>query len=62
MGCNGDYCEIEVEPKPCPKCGRLPVVKLNMLTAWLKCPACGRCAIGSNRREAVKNWNKQEMK
>lgn len=58
MGCNNDYCEVEIEPKPCPKCGKFPVIKVNNLTAWIKCYDCGRCAVGGSKREAIRNWNK----
>lgn len=62
MACKDGYCEIEVEPKPCPTCNRFPVAKVNNLTAWLKCPVCGRCAIGGNKREAIKNWNRKDRR
>lgn len=57
MECANDYCEIESDTKPCSRCGVLPVVKVNFLTAWLKCPVCGQCIAGSNKREATDNWN-----
>ena len=57
MECNHEYCGVEIKPEPCPKCGRFPYIKVNNLTAWLKCPKCGRCAVGGDKEEAIRNWN-----
>jgi hypothetical protein len=40
MDCNNDFCDIE-EKKPALCCGTAPVKKINLLSAWIRCPKCG---------------------
>lgn len=60
MGCNGDFCELEPKTtiKPCPRCGEMPVYKVNTLTAWICCKVCGHCVTAENLREARREWSK----
>lgn len=57
MDCNNDFCEIE-EKKPALCCGTAPVKKINLLSAWIRCPKCGRCATAETFDEATREWNR----
>lgn len=56
MACKDDFCEIdEKKVKKC--CGVEPVVKINFLSAWIRCPECGRCVTTGSIKEARRIWN-----
>jgi len=60
MACN-DYCEIDKpEPGPCPKCGGTPLMKVNTLTAWIRCTKCGYCVAADDVKNAIKAWEGTE--
>ena len=60
MGCN-DYCEIDkLDPGQCPKCGGIPLMKVNTLTAWIRCTQCGYCVAADDAKNAIKAWEGTE--
>lgn len=59
MACNDDFCVLAPKIGPCPKCGGEPEHKVNTLTAWIRCKACGFCVTAGTLKEAKKRWSKR---
>ena len=58
MSCNDDYCDFKDEDEiwKCPKCGGMPIMKVNTLTAWIRCSKCGYCVTGATESEVTEKW------
>lgn len=60
MRCNNDYCDFEKSVTVCPRCGAAAVLTVKTLTAWVRCPKCGRITTGADASEALEKWEAQD--